>query len=318
MNYTNLFKVVAYEPKSCYIIPACIEIEGVYKIMINTNKNIKRVMTLIFILGLTFTLIACGNQNSVPYGNVSDDAYVTYGDIVVTEKELYDKLRFQSADLLSTMIDEVVFEEAMNEVSQLISNDDVFFNEFLDETINNAIFQNTDLDALNNLLESNEERLLRSIEQYVDSLYLIDPAVDRDALYQAIVNMSPMFEGYKSIPELLDRYLLRVGQRYYAYNQLLEDVEDAESTQFVEESDVVAYYKSNEEGRYDVEVLIVRFINLNEANATLYEVGLKSDARGNWYQVPDVRIVDPNDPGYVDLDDTSSEGYQHVVDILTD
>ena len=318
MNYTNRLKVFAYELKSCYIISACIEIEGVYKIMIITNKNIKRVMALIFILGLTFTLVACGNQNSVPYGNVSDDAYVTYGDIVVTEKELYDKLRFQSADLLSTMIDEVVFGEAMNDVSQLISNDDVFFNEFLDETINNAIFQNTDLDALNNLLESNENRVLRSIEQYVDSLYLIDPTVDRDALYQAIVNMSPMFEGYKSIPELLDRYLLRVGQRYYAYSQLLEDVEDTESTQFVEESDVVAYYKSNEEGRYDVEVLIVRFINLNEANAALYEVALKSDARGNWYQVPDVRIVDPNDPGYVDLDDTSSEGYQHVVDILTD
>ena len=111
---------------------------------------------------------------------------------------------------------------------------------------------------------------------------------------------------------------MRAGQRYYAYNNLLLEVEDEESTQFVEESDVVAYYKSNNEGRYDVEVLVVRFINLNEANAALYEVGLKSDARGNWYQVPDVRIVDPNHPGYVDLDDTSSEGYQHVVDILTD
>ena len=311
-------KVVAYELKSCYIIRACIEIEGVYKTMINHNKNIKRVMTLIFILGLTFTLVACGNQNAVPYGSVSDDAYVTFGDVTVSEKELYDKLRFQSADLLSTMIDEVVFAEAMTEVRQLIIDGDVFYNEFLDETINNAIFQQTDLDALNSLLDNSEARVLRSVEQYVDSLYLIDPSVDVDALYQDIVNMNPMFENYASIPELLDRYVLRAGQRYYAYNTLLLEVEDEESTQFVEESDVVAYYKSNNEGRYDVEVLVVRFINLNEANAALYEVGLKSDARGNWYQVPDVRIVDPNNAGYVDLDDTSSEGYQHVVDILTD
>ena len=311
-------KVVAYELKSCYIIRACIEIEGVYKTMINHNKNIKRVMTLIFILGLTFTLVACGNQNAVPYGSVSDDAYVTFGDVTVSEKELYDKLRFQSADLLSTMIDEVVFAEAMTEVRQLIIDGDVFYNEFLDETINNAIFQQTDLDALNSLLDNSEARVLRSVEQYVDSLYLIDPSVDVDALYQDIVNMNPMFENYASIPELLDRYVLRAGQRYYAYNTLLLEVEDEDSTQFVEESDVVAYYKSNNEGRYDVEVLVVRFINLNEANAALYEVGLKSDARGNWYQVPDVRIVDPNNAGYVDLDDTSSEGYQHVVDILTD
>lgn len=286
--------------------------------MINHNKNIKRVMTLIFILGLTFTLVACGNQNAVPYGSVSDDAYVTFGDVTVSEKELYDKLRFQSADLLSTMIDEVVFAEAMTEVRQLIIDGDVFYNEFLDETINNAIFQQTDLDALNSLLDNSEARVLRSVEQYVDSLYLIDPSVDVDALYQDIVNMNPMFENYASIPELLDRYVLRAGQRYYAYNALLLEVEDEDSTQFVEESDVVAYYKSNNEGRYDVEVLVVRFINLNEANAALYEVGLKSDARGNWYQVPDVRIVDPNNAGYVDLDDTSSEGYQHVVDILTD
>ena len=304
--------------KSCYIIRACIEIEGVNKTMINHNKNIKRVMTLIFILGLTFTLVACGNQNAVPYGSVSDEAYVTFGDVTVTEKELYDKLRFQSADLLSTMIDEVVFAEAMSDVRQLIISGDVFYNEFLDETINNAIFQQTDLDALDNLLSNNETRLLRSVEQYVDSLYLIDPSVNREALYQDITNMDPMFENYASIPELLDRYILRAGQRYYAYNNLLLEVEDEDSTQFVEESDVVAYYKSNNEGRYDVEVLIVRFINLNEANAALYEVALKSDARGNWYQVPDVRIVDPNNPGFVDLDDTSSEGYQHVVDILTD
>jgi hypothetical protein len=74
--------------KSCYIIRACIEIEGVNKAMINHNKQIKRVMTLIFILGLTFTLAACGNQNAVPYGSVSDDVYVTFGDITVTEKEL--------------------------------------------------------------------------------------------------------------------------------------------------------------------------------------------------------------------------------------
>ena len=83
-------------------------------------------MTLIFILGLTFTLVACGNQNAVPYGSVSDDAYVTFGDVTVSEKELYDKLRFQSADLLSTMIDEVVFAEAMTEVRQLIIDGDVF------------------------------------------------------------------------------------------------------------------------------------------------------------------------------------------------
>jgi len=283
--------------------------------MLKNTQIIKRLTALIFILGLTLTLVACGGDTAVPYGSISDDAYVSYEDIVVTEKELYDTLRYQAADTLSVMVDEVVFADELTEVRALIANGDAYFNDFIDDTVNSTIFGTDDLDDLENMLNTRGEQLIRMVEQYVDSLYLIDGSVDRTELVDEILNLD--FEGYANIPVLLDQYILRAAQRMYARDILFENVDDEDSNDYVDEQDVVSYYNSNVLGRFDVDVFMVRFINLNEANAALYAVGLKSDARGNWYQVPDIRITEGND-GYIDLTDNSTEGYPHVINILED
>jgi len=286
--------------------------------MLKNTKIIKRLTALIFILGLTLALVACGGNSAVPYGSVSEDTtYVSFEGITISERELYDSLRYQAADLLSVMIDEVVFADQLSDVETLINDGDEFFNNFIDETVNEAIFGTSDLDNLQDMADNFPEQLVRMVEQYVDSLYLIDASVNRAELRDAILNLDPQFEGYAGLPTLLEQYLLRAAQRMYAREILFTDVEDDTSDDFVDEQDVVSYYNSNELGRFDVEVFIVRFINLNEANAALYAVGLKSDARGNWYQVPDIRITEGN-PGYIDLTDTSAEGYPHVISILED
>lgn len=283
--------------------------------MFKNTQIMKRLTALIFILGLTLTLVACGGSNAVPYGSIGDDTYVSFEDIVVTEKELYDTLRNQSADLLSVMIDEVVFADELAEVRTLIANGDVYYNDFIDDTVNLTLFGSDELEDLEDMLNTREEQLIRMVEQYVDSLYLIDGSINRAELRDAILNAQ--FEGYASIPVLLNQYVLRAAQRMYARDILLENVDDETSDDYVDEQDVVSYYNSTVLGRFDVDVFMVRFINLNEANAALYAVGLKSDARGNWYQVPDIRITEGND-GYIDLTDNSTEGYPHVIRILED
>lgn len=286
--------------------------------MLKYTKIIKRLTALIFILGLTLALVACGGSDAVPYGSVSDDTtYVSFGDITVSEKELYDSLRYQAADVLSVMIDEVVFADEIAQVETLINDGDEFYNGFIDDIVNESVFGTSELDDLQDMADNFPEQLVRMVEQYVDSLYLIDATVNIDELRDAIINLTPQFEGYASIPTLLDQHLLRAAQRMYARDILFADVEDETSDDYVDEQDVVSYYNANELGRFDVDVFMVRFINLNEANAALYAVGLKSDARGNWYQVPDIRITEGN-PGYIDLTDNSAEGYPHVIDILED
>lgn len=284
---------------------------------------IKRVLALIFILGLTLALVACGGSTGAPYGSLSDDAYASFEEISVSEKELYDRLRYQSADLLSVMIDTIVFEEDIAAVSALLKEDSEtseFFNTFLDEVVNAAIFANTgygtDPEKLAELYLTQADRMKRKVEEFVDNLYLLDPTVDREALFNAIVNLNPKFSGYAQLEQVLNRYLLRIAQNFYARNILLENVIDEDSDDFVSEQNVVTYYNRNYLDRYDVNAFIVRFINLNEANAALFATSIKSDARGNWYQVPDIRITDPTDPRFVDLNDDSAVGFPHVIAIL--
>ena len=282
-------------------------------------KKIKKSFILIFILSVGLVLSACSTSPNVPLGDLSEDnVYVSFEDLSISELELYNSLRFQASDILASMIDEIVFEAEILEVKALISEGDEYFNDFIDENVNQAIYGITDVEALEERFANNEDKRNREILKFVDTIYLVNPEINREDLFSEISNLQVSFKGYSQIEELLDEYILKAAQRHYARKILLTNVGLEDTTEFISDEDILSYYKSNREGRHNVNALIIRFLNLNEANAALFAVGLKSDSRGNWYQVPDIRIDDENDPGYVDLTDLSSEGYAHVVEILED
>jgi hypothetical protein len=145
----------------------------------------------------------------------------------------------------------------------------------------------------------------------------LDNSIDIAAVKASILGLAGKYEGYASIPLLLERYVLRATQRYYAKGLLEEEVLDEDNSNYITEANLVNYYKNNLEGRYDVDALVIRFINLNEANAALYQASIKSDSKGLWYKIPDIRITAGN-PGYVDLNDETPTGYGHIVTILSD
>ena len=310
-------KVVAIPPKKCYIILACMKyIEGVNTM--NQIKILRRIAVLVLVLASVLTLAACKSSDQTPYGSLTDNAYLTIGDITITEKELYDQLRMQGASVLANMIDEIIFEEEMTAVRTLLANGDEKLNKYLDETVNNAIHSTTNKENLQKLYDENLDRWTRNIERFADSLYLLDNSVNIGEVISAIENLPTPNEGYASIPVLAERYILRVAQYHYAAKILDEEVLDSDNSNYITEAQMVQYYKANLQNRYDVDALVIRFINLNEANAALYAASIKSDSRGRWYKVPDIRITDQNDPGYVDLTDTSETGYAHVVTILNE
>jgi len=310
-------KVVAIPPKKCYIILACMKyIEGVNTM--NQIKILRKLAVSVLVLASFLTLAACKSSDQTPYGSLTDNAYLTIGDITITEKELYDQLRMQGASVLANMIDEIIFEDDMTAVRALLQSGDEKLNKYLDETVNNAIHSTTNIENLQQLHDENLDRWTRNIEKFADSLYLLDNSVDITAVVSAIENLPTPNEGYAAIPVLSERYMLRVAQYHYASKLLDVEVLDEDNANFITEANMVQYYKANLQNRYDVDALVIRFINLNEANAALYAASIKSDSRGRWYKVPDVRITDQNDPGYVDLTDTSETGYAHVVNILTE
>lgn len=290
-------------------------IEGVNTM--NQTKTLRKLAIFVLIFAGLLTLAACKSGEKTPYGSISDDAYLTIGDITVTEKELYDQLRMQGASVLASMVDEKIFADQVATVKASILAGDEDLNEYLDETINTAIHQISDLEDLEDFYSENPERFVRNIEQFVDSLYLLDNSVDIAAVKASIMGLAGKYEDYASIPLLLERYVLRATQRQYAKELLEVEVLDEEDPNYITEANLVNYYTANLEGRYDVDALVIRFINLNEANAALYQASIKSDSKGLWYKIPDIRISSGN-PGYVDLNNETPTGNGHIVTILTD
>lgn len=285
-------------------------------------KSFKRLTVLLLLFAAILTLTACGGGDKVPLGSISDDVYLTIGDVTVTEKQLYDKLRLQGAPLLATMIDEKVFADQVVTVKQLLANNDEDLNTTLDEMINEAIHGTFDEDHLEEMYEDYLDRWVRNIEMFADSLYLLDNSINIDQVILDIKGLSDnndnAFSGYSDIDLLVERYSLRLAQRHFANELLAAEVIDSENDLYISDEDILSYYQSNKRDRYDVDALVVRFINLNEANAALQLMSIKSDARGSWYLVPDIRIL-PGEEGFIDLTDvTPQTGNAHVKEILED
>ncbi len=280
--------------------------------------TVRKLGVLVLVFLSLLTLAACKGADKTPYGSITDDTYVQFGNVSVTKKELYDQMRLQGASVLAAMIDETIFAEHIAAVKTLLANGDETTNQFLDETVNQAIHGTTDLEKLEEFYTKYPERFLRNIEKFADSLFLLDNSITIANVISQIESLPGKYEGYASIPAIVDNYTIRVTQRHYARSILETLAVDEDSEFFISEDDLVRYYNGNIKGQYDVEALIVRFINLNEANAALYRASIKSDARGVWYKIPDIRISDTNDPNYVDLTDLSQTGFGHVKKILDD
>ena len=288
--------------------------------MTNQIKHVRKIAILVFVLATILTLAACGRSDKTPYGDVGDDPYITVGDIVITERELYEELKLQGVNLLTQMVDEIIFANETDVVKTLLAEGDESLNEYLDDIINQQIHQTNNEEALENLFENNPDRFYRNIEKFVDSIYLLDNSVDIELLYNQIVGLAATqetpFSGYASIEKMVNQFVLRVAQRNFARNILADEVMDEDHVNFISEANLVTRYQSTREGRFDVNALVVRFINLNEANAALYQQGIKADSRGFWYQIPDIRISDPSNVNFVDIEDQSI--YGHVNKILSD
>ncbi len=258
-------------------------------------KFLKKMAALTLIVAGIFMLAACSKGSQTPYGDISDETvYMTIDDITITERELYDQLRFQGATVLATMIDEILLADEIAAVTALLEDGDEAMNEEFDGIVNDAIHQNRDEERLAELHEDDLDRFIRNIEQYVDSLYLLDNTLNTADVLQQILDLvdteDNAYSGYASIDALVDNYKLRLAQRHYAEGLLEDEVEDEESDQYISDEDVLEYYKSNRLGQYDVDALVIRFINLNEANAALYETSLKVDSVATVPRFPDIRL----------------------------
>ncbi len=274
----------------------------------NKNKIVKKLMLLALVLFTTVLLTACGtNKDAFPTGSLDDSVYVSAGSHQVTKKELYNEFRFDGLNILQTLVDQKVFAEYYAKVDY--NNEDHRL--YIEEAINTAVFGSADIEVLQEKYEDDDVRRPKVL-QFVDNLVIVGKILptQKDGLVTELMTTAT-FDGYSNT--FLDLYKQRMAIKIFAQEKLDVELEDKDSDQFIEDSEVVKYYKNNRKGRYNVSAFWTEFLNLNEQRAAFRKLSIKISSAGKWFQVPNIAIIDSNEEGYIDVEDSA---YKHVKDIL--
>src|SRR5690554_3011988 len=261
-------------------------------------KHIKKVTSFLLLIVTALMLVACSNKDNVPYGSLTDNEYLSFEGVTITEKELYSNLRRDSQNIVNMLIEEELFKGYKDEANSLLdeanpaenSDAEVVQTKF-DNIINTRMFNSTDVEALQSMPSIN---LHTNVLTFVNALYRIDSSIDRDSLSDDILSLlsgEDFGSGYYTISELRNFYLIDIQKHLYAKEKLTLDLEDEESSQYVTTANIINYYNNSVANRDDVKVFYFDFLNLNEANAALRAFGLKATSTGHYYNVPNIRLV---------------------------
>ncbi|CCV64802.1 conserved hypothetical protein [Alteracholeplasma palmae J233] len=266
------------------------------------TKTLKKFALLLVSVLSIFILAACSTGNKTPYGDISNDTtYIEINGKSVSQKELYDALRYNANDHLLKFFDEKTFESELSNIDFTKDADRIE----VEKTINSVIFGQTDIATIAKLSEVSRAR---SIIKYVDNLVLTDPSLiaEKDALITEISNVvSTAVNSFDSendnkdfkfnySDKLLNRYKLAYAQKLFAKAQLtkLQETEKGKSkpdANYITDEAMVAKYNSDYKGKFNtVSALIVKFDNEKEAEIARYNRGLKSNSDGSWFKLPNI------------------------------
>lgn len=287
--------------------------------LLKTLFSAKKLAIFLLALVSMLVLVACNQPTGTPYGTIGDDTYLQLGDYKVTEKQLYDQLRTSSLNRLSTFIDEVVFADVVLNAASLSDSE---INAYFEQEINTALFSDAiKAKDISNLLDS---QIAQRILSFADSFVITNPGTDRTAfinfLDAVVADVIARVEavdfdedadfvyGYMNktayptassiIDALFDQYRVAVAKKIYAKGLLgnavgegLEgEINDEESSAYISEANAVTQYKNAIAGRYDTSALIIKFSSIKEHEIARYKYAIKSNARGDWYQLPNISL----------------------------
>jgi hypothetical protein len=256
------------------LIVLVIKIQGVN--IVNKTNLIKKLAALVLLTTFAVTLAACGSKSlSTPYGSLGNTVYLSGDGYSITEKQLYQEMRLSSSSVLVEMIEKILYAEEL----ALIEANPATYSEDLLKYANEAIFGTSDMEALKEL---DAKTISTKVKSFVDSFYLANSTVAEGDIDTVD------FENHSS--DILDYYKLNVAKKIYAKTLLLEEVKDSKSTSFINiDKDLATYFNNNVKNNYDVSAITIRFVNLNEANATLRRFNLKA-YRSQLYVLQDPRV----------------------------
>lgn len=259
------------------------------------KRGIYKPFTVLFlVVMLLFTLTSCGKKADLYKGINKDEDYLTLGDFKVTNGELYDKLKWSSASFISEKANEALIKTYLDKVTQVIENPADDEKELSAEYLNDvqdyfimAIYDLDDielLDTFQNLYLEYQNKL-----KYKDSFYQqynIEISVDDiDALISQNEDGTPTYtfnDLTTNQKEIFEKYYESLARKLFARDYLEDEIKEYEEDMeedddpYFTDSEIKTYWTENYKYNYDLDAILIRFINENEAMSVLKAFGLKS------------------------------------------
>ena len=242
----------------------------------NKANLMKKLAALVMLTSGALMLAACGEKTlSTPYGSVSDEVYLSGNGYEITEKELYEEMRLNGSSVLVEILERQLFKD---ELAKIAATPEAYKDDLV-EAANRGIFSGTtDIDTLK---EMKADQVQTYVDSFIDTFYMVGKTITAADI--DIVNFTDHSQT------VLDYYTLSVAKKIYAKEELAKEVVDEDSTNFIKiEEDIQKYYETNVENQFDLSLVLIRFVNQSEANATLRHFNLKA-YRNAWVVLQDPR-----------------------------
>lgn len=293
----------------------------------NKNKGLLKPLSLTFMSCLlALTLSSCSKAQD-KYDDINgNEAYVTLGNRTVTNKELFDQMKWSSASYLgeklntsivSHKITEVTKEieennnpEYINEVQKLLVCDVYGFSSIDDyDGFNNPyLFSSSELKYKDNAWKNHRISIdSKDIARLISRVSYTDPKTGKE--YEAKSENGRAAYKFSDLSnvqkELFRTYYESYAQKLYAYQVLEKEIADHNDEleegedRYFSNSEIIAKWKEDYLYSSTVNAILIRFINEDEVNAVFKAFGVKA-YRSELYFIPQKDRTDAQYSKYYD------------------
>lgn len=228
-----------------------------------------------------------------------DAVYAKSGEYVVTNKQLWDELKWNSYDTINEKIGDAIMQDELKTANAAISyvkgetpSEEITnsaLKRYLDEFEGIVFNEIYGVNKIEKLEKFTEKEIKTKAQTYVDNIYISEGVqfdVTSFELSQLQAKKKVMFAGTKYETEyyLYDTYEFyaqSVARKIFSYKRLAEDIEDHnddadnDDQLYYTDADVLQHQKEKYQYSADRQAVIIRFTNDDEVKATLKAFGLK-------------------------------------------
>ncbi len=259
-------------------------------------KMLKKGLILSLTGVFALTLASCSDKEkrnqTVPYGSISDTVVASAGDINLTQKELYNRLKYSyGSTVFTNKLNRVIYAEEYKNFSY--SGDDKIT---IDEAVASAIYGSSSVDTLKTLTTKEKET---SIAKYIDTMTNQGFILNADELVFDEITSSTKHVSFSKLSQaLIENYAVDLIKEdaNIAYLQTIADSEylpdednpdsEEENDYYIDEDALESEYNSNSKEYYSAHGIVLRFNSLSEANRMMTLAGFsEADLRSSYVKL---------------------------------